>query len=58
MWGLGEDGGHTRVLIPAEGSAARNPAFDVTPAEYVTGFITEKGLIEPPYRENIAKKFG
>ena len=57
MWGLGEDGGHARVLIPAEGSAARNPAFDVTPAEYVTAFITEKGLIEPPYREKIAETF-
>jgi len=57
MWGLAEDGRHTRVLIPAEGSAARNPAFDVTPAEYVTGFITERGLIEPPFRENIAETF-
>ncbi|MBU0661877.1 S-methyl-5-thioribose-1-phosphate isomerase [Candidatus Micrarchaeota archaeon] len=27
-------------------SRARNPAFDVTPAEYVTGFITEKGIIK------------
>ncbi len=57
MWGLGEDGEPTSVLIPAEGSSARNPAFDVTPAEYVTGFITEKGLIEPPYREKIAETF-
>ena len=57
MWGLAEDGGHTRVLIPAEGSSARNPAFDVTPAEYVTGFITEKGLIEPPYRAKIVENF-
>jgi len=57
MWGLGEDGEHASVLIPAEGSSARNPAFDVTPAKYVTGFITEKGLIEPPYREKIAEAF-
>lgn len=27
----------------------RNPAFDVTPARYVTGIITEKGIIYPPY---------
>jgi len=30
------------------------PAFDVTPAELVTAFITEKGLIYPPYSESIA----
>lgn len=26
---------------------ALNPAFDVTPAEYITGFITEKGILKP-----------
>ncbi len=55
MWGLADDGKHTRVLIPREGSSARNPAFDVTPAEYITGFITEKGLIKPPYKEKIVE---
>ena len=34
-----------------------NPAFDVTPARYVTGFITEQGLLEPPYKRNIARLF-
>jgi methylthioribose-1-phosphate isomerase len=29
------------------GSPAKNPAFDVTPAELVTGFITEKGIFRP-----------
>jgi S-methyl-5-thioribose-1-phosphate isomerase len=57
MWGLASDGGHARVLIPGKGSPARNPAFDVTPAMYVTGFITEKGLIEPPYKEKIVETF-
>ncbi len=32
------------VLIAAEGTRARNPAFDVTPARLVTGFITERGI--------------
>jgi len=32
-----------------------NPAFDVTPAENITAFITEKGLIYPPFIENIPK---
>ena len=57
MWGLADDGGHARVLISGKGSSARNPAFDVTPAEYITGFITEKGLIKPPYKEKIVETF-
>jgi methylthioribose-1-phosphate isomerase len=28
------------------GSDAFNPAFDVTPAEFITGIITEKGIIQ------------
>ena len=32
------------VLVPPETSPAANPAFDVTPARLVTGFITEKGI--------------
>lgn len=35
-----------------------NPAFDVTPHSLVTGIITEKGVIYPPYRENLQKLFG
>ncbi len=35
-----------------------NPAFDVTPAENITAFITEKGLISPPFIENIPKILG
>jgi methylthioribose-1-phosphate isomerase len=30
-----------------------NPAFDVTPAELIAGFITEKGVLRPPYNESI-----
>ena len=32
------------VRIANEGSGARNPVFDVTPARYVTGYITEDGV--------------
>lgn len=35
------------ILVCAPGSKAFNPAFDVTPAEYITGIITEKGIIRP-----------
>ena len=43
--------------VPASppGTRAYNPAFDVTPAELVTAFITEHGVIRPPYTENLAR---
>jgi len=37
-------------LITMPGVEVRNPAFDVTPAKYVSGIITERGLFRPPYR--------
>jgi methylthioribose-1-phosphate isomerase len=42
--------------LAAEGVAVFNPAFDVTPARYVSGIITEKGVITPPYRRAIARR--
>ena len=35
------------IRIAPVGSPALNPAFDMTPARYVTGFITEKGILKP-----------
>ena len=35
-----------KVRIAPAGTAARNPAFDVTPAELVTGLITERGICD------------
>ena len=32
-----------------------NPAFDVTDAKYITAIITEKGVVYPPFKENLAK---
>ncbi|MFC7681039.1 S-methyl-5-thioribose-1-phosphate isomerase [Paenibacillus sp. GCM10028914] len=34
-----------------------NPAFDITPHEYVTAIITEKGIIEAPYSDNLKALF-
>ena len=34
-----------------------NPAFDVTPHKYISGFVTEEGIIEPPFDENFKKLF-
>ena len=42
----------TEVTTQAE---AFNPAFDVTPAELVTAIFTEKGVLEPPYDQSIAR---
>jgi len=36
------------LTVPA-GSAVYNPAFDVTPAELVTGYVTEQGIVQPPF---------
>ncbi|GJM01705.1 MAG: methylthioribose-1-phosphate isomerase [Rhodomicrobium sp.] len=47
VWGALDDGSNAEVLITAPGVKAANPAFDVTPAKYVTGLITEYGVIEP-----------
>ncbi|MFD2671412.1 S-methyl-5-thioribose-1-phosphate isomerase [Marinicrinis sediminis] len=34
-----------------------NPAFDITPHDYVTAIITEKGIVEAPFEENLKKLF-
>jgi methylthioribose-1-phosphate isomerase len=34
-----------------------NPAFDVTPAELITAFITDHGVLRPPYEESITRAF-
>jgi methylthioribose-1-phosphate isomerase len=43
VYGL-DQGRTTNVLICPKSSPAANYAFDVTPAKYVTGFITERGI--------------
>jgi methylthioribose-1-phosphate isomerase len=39
------------------GIKVRNPAFDVTPHALVTGFLTERGLVGPPYQASLAAAF-
>ncbi len=46
VFGYDDDGNAARVRIMPKGSHAKNPAFDVTPAKYITGIITEKGIIK------------
>ena len=41
-----------------QGVKVRNPAFDVTPNEFITGIITDRGIIYPPYKTNLQAVFG
>lgn len=45
--GLLDDGRLGRVRVAPKNSPARNPAFDVTPAKYIRGIITQRGIFEP-----------
>jgi len=54
--GLDENNNIKKVLIYPKKSKAMNLAFDVTPAKYVTGLITEKGVCEAS-REGLKKLF-
>ncbi|HNY41970.1 MAG TPA: S-methyl-5-thioribose-1-phosphate isomerase [Bryobacteraceae bacterium] len=42
------------VAVAPEGVEVENPAFDVTPARYVTAIITEKGVARAPYVDTLA----
>ena len=39
--------------VAPSGIKAYNPAFDVTPNKFISAFITEKGIIYPPFKKNI-----
>jgi len=54
--GLDENNNIKKVLIYPKKSKAMNLAFDVTPAKYVTGLITEKGVCEAS-KEGLKKLF-
>lgn len=43
--------------IACESAHARNPAFDVTPAKYITGIITENGIFKPKEVKNLKKMY-
>ncbi len=49
----GEVTGYRGTRWAPEGVSVRNPAFDVTPAELVTGIICEKGVVLSPDRERL-----
>lgn len=43
------------IRLAPEGVCIRNPSFDVTPNRYISGIITEKGVVYPPFEENLRK---
>jgi methylthioribose-1-phosphate isomerase len=49
--GITKDG----MPIAPEGIKVGNPAFDVTPAKYVTGIVTEKGIAYPPFQLSLRR---
>jgi len=41
------------VRVAPAGVRVRNPAFDVTPARYITAIVTERGVARPPYLDSL-----
>ena len=46
------------IRTTPDGITVRNPAFDITPHEYIGAIITEQGIIHEPYTKNLAKALG
>jgi methylthioribose-1-phosphate isomerase len=45
------------IQIAPAGAGVWNPAFDVTPHHLVSGIITERGIVRPPYEETLRRLF-
>ncbi len=43
--------------LTPEGASIWNPAFDVTPHQFIAGIITERGIFRPPYVESLKAAF-
>ena len=58
--GIDANGNKVRIMVSSPGSKALNPAFDITPSKYITGIITEKGIIKAHHRaiERVMKEEG
>jgi len=51
--GADEVTGYRETRWAPQGVSVRNPAFDVTPADLITGIITERGVVLAPTREKL-----
>jgi methylthioribose-1-phosphate isomerase len=47
-----------RKRVAPRGVRVFNPAFDMTPPELITGIITEKGVLKPPFEKNLKSMLG
>ncbi len=45
------------VPIAPEGVRVSNPAFDVTPEKYIAALITDRGVVYPPFDQNLPRLF-
>ncbi|NFD77347.1 S-methyl-5-thioribose-1-phosphate isomerase [Clostridium botulinum] len=45
------------IWTAPKGVKVYNPGFDVTPHENITAIVTEKGIVYPPFKENLKKLF-
>ncbi len=43
--------------VTVKGVKTYNPSFDVTPAEFITAIVTEKGIVRAPFKEGLQKLF-
>ena len=57
IWGRLADGRRAEVELAPPGTRASNPAFDVTPAELITGIVTERG-VSPANKTALAALYG
>jgi len=46
------------IAIAPAGIKVRNPAFDVTPARYISAIITENGIVSGDYRSGLRRIAG
>jgi methylthioribose-1-phosphate isomerase len=53
----GEVTGYRETTWAPKGVSVRNPAFDVTPAELITGIVCERGVVLAPDKEKLRKLF-
>lgn len=53
--GLTDEGDIKTIFVVNPQSKSMNPSFDVTPAKYITSFITEKGVFGPKYLKKLKK---
>jgi methylthioribose-1-phosphate isomerase len=48
---------YSDTQIAPKKAKAYNPAFDITPHSYINGFVTQEGIIEPPFEEGFKNIF-